>query len=410
MNRSLSLLAKVLTRVGTDAPLPSVLADLALYTESVAPDTRCSILLVDPTTATLRAAAGPSLGDSFVENCDGQPIGEGFGACAAAAAYGAIVTANPKDPKCFSRCRNAAASSQFGSCWSAPIFDDDRVLLGVFSVYRAAPGEPSREQATALRIGARLAALVVVRHGEADRLRATAAALIDRSDRRRAKAAVDIHEGVAQELAAAALFLAHTVPRLHPADAVIAADLERVGTTLRTLTGRLRAFAASLAPLGPGELCLTLALDGLAVRTASQTSIEVRRRINPAVDRLVDAQTAVQLYRIAEEAVDNTVRHASAKTLTLIAAIQPESLVMEVADDGVGLAERPDALARTGIVSMSARAARIGSRLEIDSPATGGTTVRVSVPLATAGVLEVHGASRHRTKDGPRREVGSASR
>lgn len=410
MNESLSLLAKVLTRIGTEAPLSDVLADLALYAESVALDMRCSILLVDPTTATLRAAAGPSLGDSFVDDCDGQPIGEGFGACAAAAAYGAIVTANPRDPKCFSRCRNAAVSRRFGSCWSAPFYDDHRVLLGVFSLYCEAPGEPSREQATALRIGARLAGLVVVRHREAGRLRATAAALIDRSDRRRAQAAVDIHEGVAQELASAALSLSLTVPRLHPADVGIAAKLERIGASLRALTDRLRKFATSLAPLGPGELRLTRALDGLAVRTASQTGMPVQRRLNPVLDGLVDSQTAIQLYRIAEEAVDNAVRHASARTLTLVAATQPDSIVIEIADDGIGLPERPDEFAHTGVASMRTRADRIGARIEFESTAARGTTVRVCVPLAAASAVVVHGASRRRAQDELSREVESASR
>ena len=404
MTRSLSLLAKVLTRVGTQTPLADVLSDLALFAECIAPELHCSILLVDPTTATLRAAAGPSLGNSFQAECDGQPIGEAIGACAAAAAHGAIVTAMPADPMCFSRCRSAANSRQFGSCWSAPFYDDEQVLIGVFSLYRRSPGEPSREQATVLRIGARLAGLVVVRHREAARLRASAAELIDASDRRRARTAVHLHEGIAQELASAALLLSHAVPRVQPSDAAIAADLQRIEVTLRGLVGTLRTLATSLAPVAPGELRLTLALDGLAARIRSHAGINVRRRLNPTVDELLDGHTAVQLYRIAEEAAENAVRHAAARTLTLVTAVRPESIVIEVADDGAGMPDHPDQIARAGIVGMRTRAARMGGRLEIESATAGGTTVRARVPLAGARQIEAHGTSHHGARNEVRRK------
>jgi signal transduction histidine kinase len=94
------------------------------------------------------------------------------------------------------------------------------------------------------------------------------------------------------------------------------------------------------------------------------------------------AAVEVAAYRIAGEAVTNVVRHAHATTCVVRLEVRDGRLVVEVADDGVGIAE--DVQAGVGLVSLRERASELGGRTEITCPAGGGTVVRAWLPMGRA--------------------------
>jgi signal transduction histidine kinase len=393
MNRALALLTRMLERVGSRAPLPEVLTDLVLCAERLAPETRCSIVLVDQATNTLRTVAGPNMGETFHTECDRRPIAEGFGTCAAAAARQAIVAADASTSHGFARCLSGTPAGVGGGGWSAPFYDEHGSLLGVFSIYRGNPRGPARLQTDLMRIGARLAGLIVVRHREAERLRASAHALLEVTERHRSRAAADLHEGVAQQLAGAALLLAGTARRLHPSDAVIASDITRISAMLGAAVGTVRDLAASIAPVAPGRIRLTTALKGLSARIQAASAITVHCTASPDLDARITGDEAVQLYRIAEEAVDNVLRHAAAGNLRIDLVANADAVELEIADDGAGVPEPVDGVARAGLTSMRTRAARIGATFAVLSREPRGTAVRVRIATG-AGRTGVRPAAR----------------
>jgi signal transduction histidine kinase len=91
------------------------------------------------------------------------------------------------------------------------------------------------------------------------------------------------------------------------------------------------------------------------------------------------AAAEVAAYRIAGEALTNVVRHANASRCTVALRRTPESLVVEVDDDGVGIPARAEA--GVGLLSMRERAAELGGRTDVRCPPGGGTVVRAEFPL-----------------------------
>jgi signal transduction histidine kinase len=92
------------------------------------------------------------------------------------------------------------------------------------------------------------------------------------------------------------------------------------------------------------------------------------------------AAVEVAAYRIAAEALTNTVQHAAAHTCDLTVSVDPgaNAVLVEVCDDGCGLT--PDRPAGVGLGSMRERAAELGGRCDIDATPHGGTRVRATLP------------------------------
>lgn len=91
------------------------------------------------------------------------------------------------------------------------------------------------------------------------------------------------------------------------------------------------------------------------------------------------AAVEVAAFRIANEAMTNVARHAGATRCAVRLEVVDSALLVEVEDDGVGIA--PDARAGVGLVGLRARAAELGGRSEVVCPPAGGTVVRAWLPL-----------------------------
>ena len=190
----------------------------------------------------------------------------------------------------------------------------------------------------------------------------------------------DLHDGLGPTLAALALKLeaASNVVRHAPgqAEALLADATVQVHGTV----AEIRRLVQGLRPPALDDLGLVEALRAYARQLGhGELRVEVE-----AADTLPTLPAAVEVaaYRIAQEALTNVVRHASARhcRVELRAA---EVLELEVRDDGRGLETGPAAKAGDGLGlrSMAERASELGGTLTLDAPADGGTRVRARLPF-----------------------------
>jgi len=142
----------------------------------------------------------------------------------------------------------------------------------------------------------------------------------------------------------------------------------------------VRRLAVELRPKALDDFGLVAAIERLAETFAEQTGIEVHIEAALGKSRLGDdVETA--LYRIVQEALTNVVKHANARTVSVVVTRKGDGVVAVIEDDGRGFepdAGHDDGL---GLLGMRERIALVDGRLSVESSPEQGTTVAVEVPL-----------------------------
>jgi two-component system sensor histidine kinase UhpB len=134
-------------------------------------------------------------------------------------------------------------------------------------------------------------------------------------------------------------------------------------------------------------LGLSLALREMAASAARRAGASMELNLAPRIDCPLRPEVEQGIYRIAQEALENIVRHAGSSTIQVELLTRDGALMMSIRDDGQGLeselgeTRQPDGRQRLGIKGMRERAALIGGRLDIHSTAGEGTEIRLSVPV-----------------------------
>jgi signal transduction histidine kinase len=198
-------------------------------------------------------------------------------------------------------------------------------------------------------------------------------AIVTAREEERRRLRRELHDGLGSALAGIALTLeAAQIAGGATGDGLVEGAREQTEAAVADV----RRIVRGLRPPMLEDLGLAAALRAHADRLAP-----LKVEIAVAAERL-PAAVELALYRIATEALTNAVRHASARRCRVELRADGEEAVLEVADDGAGLA--PDTAAGVGLRSMRERAAELGGRVELESASGGGLTVRVSLPLAAA--------------------------
>jgi signal transduction histidine kinase len=216
-----------------------------------------------------------------------------------------------------------------------------------------------------------------------DDLRRSRERLVAAREEERRRLRRDLHDGLGPQLAAQTLKVG-SARSLYPRDPA-AADTLLAGleADMEAALADVRRLVYNLRPPTLDELGLAGAIREAAAqyRTArSQANAPDLRISVDAPERLGHLPAAVEVaaYRIAQEALTNVVRHASAGSC-LVRLSLDGALKLEITDDGIGIP--PDHPAGVGLASMRERAIELGGKCEILLPPAGGTSVLARLPL-----------------------------
>jgi signal transduction histidine kinase len=209
-------------------------------------------------------------------------------------------------------------------------------------------------------------------------------ALAEERERRRISRC--LHDRVGNKLALAMLN-AHRLRRTGGLDEEAQRMLDSLCKELEGAIAATRGLSFELASPVLYEIGFTAALESLADRLASGPGLQVQIDCDPLVER-VPKNTAIILYRIAEELLLNVTKHARATSVEVTAIVADDELTLAVRDDGRGIAPQGgrfverDGGGGLGLAAIRERVARLGGRFDIAAPrVAGGTTATIRLPV-----------------------------
>ena len=204
--------------------------------------------------------------------------------------------------------------------------------------------------------------------------------IVEISDREQARIGQEIHDGLCQQLVSLAFdanSLHRDLVRGGRAEVVVAA---RIARYLDEAISEARQLARGLFPVRLEKEGLLSALGELAQATSARFGIDCSFECREPV-AFHNVATATHLFRIAQEAVNNAVKHSRAKSITIRLLAAEEVVALEVMDDGVGVREeRARRASGMGLAIMNYRARSIGAHFRLSRGPTGGTSISCCIP------------------------------
>lgn len=232
-------------------------------------------------------------------------------------------------------------------------------------------------EAELARVNAHLEDTVLARTKELSKL---SQHLMTVREEEKAHIARELHDELGSSLTAARMDLAWIAQRVAD-NPEVAQRLVRVSEVLRSTVDLSRRIIHDLRPPLLDSVGLSAAIEAHVSEVAKRAGVEVELDV---VEQLPELTTdcPIALFRILQEALTNVLRHSKAKRVKVTLRQQGKDVILEVIDDGIGMAD--DILANPmshGLLGMRERAAQIGGKLSIARGAERtGTVVRVTLP------------------------------
>jgi PAS domain S-box-containing protein len=205
--------------------------------------------------------------------------------------------------------------------------------------------------------------------------------ILEISEREKERIAQDLHDGLGQHLTGVA-FLSKVLERkLIEKSAPDARDAAKIARLVNEAINQTRELARGLLPVQSGAKGLVSALQHLASEVEELFDISCHFRVEEDV-LIRDSDLATHLYRIAQEAVTNAIKHGQSRKIVIGLFRRTDNVLLSIQDDGLGFPERLQNKEGMGIRTMNYRANMIGASLDIQKNPGGGTVVICTLPVS----------------------------
>lgn len=380
---------KVLEMIACGRSMQETMATMLRLMEAQFPELLGSVLLVEA--GRLQHCAAPSLPAAYCQAVDGLAIGPCVGSCGTAAYRGQpVFVADIAEDPLWADYRQLALSHGLRACWSTPIFDTQRKVLGTFAVYRRQPGLPDERHQEMISMVTHTAAICISRH-QAEREREQAVLreqharieytlqLIAAQEAERKRIAAELHDSMGQNL-----LLIKNLAHLAQQPAMAMAVPEQIAT-INHLAGlciaEARRISRDLHPHQLDHLGLKRSLEAMLEHAAQASTIRFVSRFE-SVDDLFAGDAAMNLYRIVQESVNNILKHSQASQVDIRLERDVHEVTLLVQDDGAGFAvEKAGEKRGLGLKNITERVRMLHGQLKLDSQPGGGTRLEVTIPI-----------------------------
>ncbi len=219
-----------------------------------------------------------------------------------------------------------------------------------------------------------------------ERLRNLSGGLQSRLEEERSRISREIHDELGQSLTAMKLDLSLVRRRLLSGGlADPAAKVHEIELGVARIIGTVRKIATDLRPGILDELGVVPAIRWMAKNFRNRTGISCKVGVRGA-DTITDPKLATAIFRIAQEALTNVMRHAAASQVNVSLERNGDTLILEVRDNGIGIKEgRISDSKSLGLIGIRERVLLLGGEAQISGKPGEGTIVRVTLPVQEGG-------------------------
>ncbi len=241
-------------------------------------------------------------------------------------------------------------------------------VLGVIGLIRKSGLAYGMDEITRLTIVAEELASFI----RSDRQRQLAIALEERQ-----RLFHDLHDSISQKLYGLVTLTEAAQAHLETGSSVQAAELSRIGENARQALKEMRLFLFQMKPVDLEHAGLVAALHDRLAAVEGRADIKARLLADDNIDLSLEKET--MLYYIAQEALNNIMKHADAKSVTIFLKNRKTSVTLEVVDDGHGFDPKATGKGGMGLRIMQERATKADGQLTIKSTPGKGTKVIVKI-------------------------------
>jgi PAS domain S-box-containing protein len=208
------------------------------------------------------------------------------------------------------------------------------------------------------------------------------AALLDAIGHEQRRFGDDLHDGLGQELTGLSLLLSALVRSVRHGEQLEVTDLERAQEVARYALHSCRSIARGLSPVTETQGGLITGLRDLVARLKTESGPTLDFEAIGMARLGLSPAASDHLFRIAQEAVANALRHAHANSIKVTLDVEPASVRLEICDDGDGLAVPQFRSMGLGLRTMKYRASLLGATLQITQLDDIGTCIVCECPQA----------------------------
>jgi len=204
----------------------------------------------------------------------------------------------------------------------------------------------------------------------------------------RERIGMDLHDGIIQSIYAVGLTLEHSALLLEDDPEAASHRLRYAIDGLNQTIRDIRNYIMDMRPQRMKAHDLSESLRQLVHEFRANTLVEIKLKVEPGIEEVLDEGTSTALFHIAQEALANAAKHAAASELKVIVERLERDVCLQVCDDGVGFdPDQIDRLLGHGLANMNLRAQAVGGRLEVESRPMQGTTIRALFPFKQEQIL-----------------------
>lgn len=371
-------------------PLAKILEFLALRVERVFPGARCAIMLLSQNEQTLTCAAAPSLPPDFIKLLEGPVHSKAGVSAGAIARRKAVMSSDVATDPLWADLREAALANGICAGCSYPLFSPQGQVLGTLDIYSTDLSFLREDEYGVITRTVTVAGLAIDRN---ERLETQSRAeqtrmklledLVGAEEDERRRIAGELHDSTAQVLTF--LLLRLRALQQDPALESGHEELQRLRETTSDALADLRHILHGLHPSALDDFGLAVALRRYVFESGKVGKLKVNVFTEGFGDRRLPRTVEAAIYRVAQEAINNVVKHAKAANVQLFLKQDPDAIRVVITDDGTGFnveeaMTKASAENRLGLAGMRHRVEMLGGSLNIESGQGKGTSVFLRVP------------------------------